>query len=166
MEVVMDRISGLINNFIKEPWQCAVFVCVIGFFILATVRSIAGGLYEMHRSKSAIKKLNKSYSFHQKLFLRHVWEKCLHAQKFSWLLIFCYYVRSACLLVSVLLTALAYIYAATAAVNAYFTVAINVLLDFPVVILHLVLEKHPFRRFRHEYRFEKYNNTSERNRLL
>ncbi len=169
----MELISRIANNTMElvrdltnAPLSSALLAFLFGVAALVAVRNILGSLNEMHRSKSALKKINKNYSLWKKLVLLNVWEHCLHAQRFSRILICLYHVRSVFLPVSFLLAVISYANPVFSVANGHFTVSVMVLFDLPVFVLHLVLDKHPFRRFKMGYRFEKYNHTEERNKLL
>ncbi len=168
----MEFISHIANNTVElvqdlanAPLSCALLAFLFGVAALVAIRNLLGGLNEMHRSKSALKKINKQYAFWKKLALLNVWDNCLHAKKFSRVLVCLYHVRCAFILVSILLAVISSANPVFSASNGYFTVAVMVLFDLPVFVLHLVLDKHPFRRFKMGYRFEKYNHTEERNKL-
>lgn len=163
---ITNNIRALIGELSNNPFLCAMLVCIFGMMTLAEIRTILCRLNEMHRSKSSIKKINKCYSFWKRTLLLHVWDHCLHAKGFCRILVCYYHVRSGLLLISILLTMTAYVHPLFSDINVGFSAGTILLLDIPVIILHFVLQKYPFQRLKHEYRFEKYNHSSEHSKLL
>ena len=121
---------------------------------------------EMHRSKSAVKKLKKEYTFMQKMRLIHVNDNCRHAikfcngmiifQKFGWICITLY------LIISLLFTFGLF----SATFIAWFTVGICLLFDVPSFAIHTLLGRPIIvGRFK-EFSFEKYHNTEDHKSLF
>lgn len=153
----MDRIEKMT----AQP-GAIVFLSLV-FWVLSVIilRLLLGALLRMHKSKTAVKKIEKQYTFWQKLCLLHVAEHCEHAVKFTRFMILVHNIYTPatflCLTFGLLLPGRWF---------AYVTIGKWCLMDLPIVLLMQVLDSHPFQRRRHAWRFDKYHNTSDRTSLF
>lgn len=72
----------IIENMSAQPATCVIASVLLFFFAALANYILMDGLLEMHRSKSALKKLKKQYTFFQKIRLLHFKGNCRHAVKF------------------------------------------------------------------------------------
>ena len=72
----------IIDNLAKQPGLCIVLCIVLFFVVYGDNYILLTALLKMHRSKTAVKKLNKQYNLAQKLWFIHFYEHCLHAVGF------------------------------------------------------------------------------------
>ena len=72
----------IIENMSAQPATCVIASVLLFFFAALENYILMDGLLEMHRSKSALKKLQKQYTFFQKIRLLHFKGNCRHAVKF------------------------------------------------------------------------------------
>ena len=156
------RIAGV---FSESAILCSFLMCVFSLLSMFCIRSIVSGLFEMHRSKSALKKINKNYSFGQRICLKHAWQDCLHAKRFCRCLIISHHCIFWLLVVELLLALLSNVWPVLMSVVAWFTLGFVIGISIPVCLLNFVLDRYPFQKWKHEFRFRKYHNTSNHDSL-
>ena len=66
----------IIENLSKHPTVCIILSVLIFLFCFFTNYLLLDSLLKMHRSKSAVKKLKKEYTFLQRMRLLHFKENC------------------------------------------------------------------------------------------
>ena len=150
---------NVIQNLAQTPGVCVTLsVC---FFLFGSLLCylMLDGLLRMHRSKTAVKKLKKEYSFWQRLWLRPHQDHCLHAvtfckklialQRAGWICFGVYLV--VCLAIRPLVV--------------WSSVILFVMIDLPMFVLNGLLSRPFIGRFR-EYSFAKYHNTEDHSSLL
>ena len=155
----------VITDLIEVPGLCvvlSVFLFLFGYFMMF---GITDSLLKMHRSKSAVKRIKKEYTFKQRLWLVHLEAHCIHAVKFCKCLVSFWRMRC--------FAFVCYLFVGFAAILgfrlnvfvAWLSVGMFILFDIPQFILHLILSRPFIGRFR-EFSFEKYHNTREHDSLL
>ncbi len=164
----MKIIEFLESSFpgLKDPWAALFISFVTGVVALIFLRCIANGLLEMHRSKSALRKLRKEYSLWDRFLMLPPRNHCEHAPKFCRVLICIHHFRLCLLLVALLLSLLGIGIEGLHIVSRGLCLVSTVLIDIPVFILEALLDRRiSWRSNRHEYRFKKYAHTRERRKL-
>lgn len=156
------RIAGELS---ESAILCSFLMCVFSLASIFCIRSIVSGLFAMHRSKSALKKINKNYSFAQRICLTHAWQDCLHAKRFCRRLIVSHHCIFCSLLVELLLALLSNVWHVLMSVVAWLTLIFVIGISIPVCILNFVLDRYPFQKWKHEFTFRKYHNTSNHDSL-
>ena len=156
------RIAG---NFSESAMWCAFLVIVFSVASMLGIRFIIAGLMNMHRSKTALKKLNKAYSFGQKMLLKHAWQDCLHAKKFCRFLIIWHHCIFVTFIMALLLLIFSKLWPAVLVVVGWYALGTLVFDVIPVAILFSALDRYPFQRFRHQFTFRKYHNTNDHDSL-
>ena len=155
----------IIDNLSKQPTVCiifSVFIFLISFF---TNYSLLDSLLKMHRSKSAVKKLKKKYTFLQRMQLIHFKENCRHAIKFCNRMIIYQKISWGCITLYLIISLLFAFGLFSAKFIAWLT-GILVAFDIPVFAIHSLLARPIlFGRFK-EFSFEKYHNTEDHDSLL
>ncbi len=152
----------IIQNLAASPNGCLALGLLLALFSLSAVRSLLGGLLEMHRSKNGLKKLRAQYTFWQRFWLRPVTEQSQHALRFCRCLALVHHIRALTLPVLVVLRLLD-----MALPLAWATATGFLLLDIPVITIHAILWKRVWQRDRrYIWRFRKYHNTPEHEKLL
>ncbi len=154
------------NRLSESAGLCVFFSCFTGLLAIIEICFIVSGLFAMHRSKNGLKKAKMGYTFRQRLLLRPAWEQCLHARTFCRVLICFYYIRLIVLAVSVLFAVIVQSHPALLRIAAYFVVVSFLALDAPIFVLDFILDEHPFKRWQHKYRFEKYHHTRDRSSII
>lgn len=156
----------LIDNLSAEPIACIIISVFIFFVAFLMNYLLLDSLLKMHRSKSAVKKLKKEYSFLQRMRLLHFKEHCRHAIKFCNGMIIYQKIAWLCLaiyLFTALLFAVGYV---SATFITWLTVGIVLVFDVPAFLINRLLARPIlFGRFK-AYSFEKYHNTDNHESLL
>lgn len=149
----------------RTPAQCLALLMFSFAFSVLMIRSIVSGLMQMHRSKSALKKLRKTYSLWQKLYLKHAWDHCLHAAKFCRGLIVAHHCIFCLMLIGLLLIMLGNSFPGLMPITTWYTLALLYGVSLPCALLYFSLDRYPFQKRRHEFRFMKYHNTGDHSSL-
>lgn len=152
---------GFLDELNAQP-EAALFIFpilwLLSFFML---RSILSELLKMHKSKTAVKKIEKQYTFRQKLCLHHVAEHTEHAVKFTRFMIrmhhFSFWTMLICLLSGLILSYRWFL---------YLLAGRFLIFDVPVMFVFCILDAHPLNRRRYRMRFTKYHNTSDKTSLF
>lgn len=156
---------GFLDELIAQPGAVVFLALIFWFVSFFIMRFILSELMQMHKSKTAVKKLKKQYTFRQKLALRHVAEHTEHAVKFTHFMVWVHHLSCItmliCLLSGLVLSDLWFV---------YLLAGRFLLFDIPVWILNCLLDPHPFNRRKRRcgppYRFAKYHNTSNKTSLF
>ncbi len=150
-----------LNDMIAQPGSAvtlALIFWLVSFFML---RSILSELLQMHKSKTAVKKIKKHYTFRQKLALRHVAEHTEHAVKFTHFMIWAHHLSCGtmliCLLSGLILSNRWFVYLLAGRFLVF---------DAFVMGLFTLLDAHPLNRRKYKMRFTQYHNTSDRTSLF
>lgn len=157
---------GIVHNIAKYPWACPFLLTVVFLGRIGCVRPIISGLFEMHRSKTAVKKALKEYSFWQRVILLHAWRECLHAKRFCRGLIIWYHSVTALYLTGLVLTLLRSVWPGLILFTAWYTFVFMVGVMVPALVLATALDRYPFKKMKHEFRFRKYHNTKNHDSLF
>ena len=164
-ERITENAVRIAGEFSESPALCSFMMAVFSIAAMVCIRFIVSGLFEMHRSKSALKKIYKNYSFGQRMLLKHAWQDCLHARRFCRLLIILHHCIFCLLLIEILAALLSSIWPILIPIIAWYTLACVVCIPLPVCLLNFALERYPFQKLKHEYRFRQYHNTSNHESL-
>lgn len=169
---VKEQVSHIFYVFLNES-GAALFIGSASLLAsIIALRCLIGGLLEMHKSNSTMKKLRKQYGFWQKLFLIMAWRENEHATSFCKGLIVFHHVRLGIFLISLLLTGLASILPELSTFATSIWVALSLVVDIPILLFSCAMDRYPFRRIGRkkrplrEYRFEKYHNTKDHDSLF
>ena len=156
----------IIDNLSKQPTVCIILSVIIFLFSFFTNYLLLDSLLKMHRSKSALKKLKKEYTFLQRLRFLHFKGNCRHAVKFCDSMIIYQKIGWVCLAVY-LLTSFLFVFGFfPATIISWISVAIFLCIDLPSFTISLLLSRPLlFGRFK-EYSFEKYHNTDNHESLF
>lgn len=152
---------GFLNDMIAQPGSALVLALILRLVCVAEMQFMLNALFRMHKSKSAVKKIRKQYTFWQKLILRHVEEHTEHAVQFTRFMVWVHHI-SCCTMLICLLSRLIL----SDRWFVYLLAARFLIFDGPVLLINLLLDAYPLRRRRHEYRFVKYHNTSDKTSLF
>ena len=166
MEYIKNEIVRVYYIFLNEPGAC---VFVTGLFALVSVlvlRALISGLLEMHKSRSTMKKIGKEYGFWQKVILLPAWKENEHARKFCRFMIVLHHIRVFLMAGLLLMILFASVVPGLSRLAAIFSIIILIVVDLPIYVLSMALDRHPFRRRKHEYRFRKYHNTKDHDSLF
>lgn len=156
----------IIENLSKQPTVCIILSVIIFLFCFLTNYLLLDSLLKMHRSKSAVKKLKKEYTFLQRMRLLHFKENCRHAIKFCNGMIIYQKIGWVCLAVYLFMALLFAFGLFSATFITWLTVGIFVAFDVPAFVINRLLARPIiFGRFK-EFSFEKYHNTENHNSLL
>ena len=156
----------IIENLSKQPVACIILSVLIFIFCFIMNYLLLDSLLKMHRSKSAVKKLKKEYTFLQRMRLLHFKENCRHAIKFCNGLIIYQKIGWVCLAIYLFMAILFAFGLFSATFITWLTVGIFVAFDVPAFVINRFLARPIiFGRFK-EFSFEKYHNTENHNSLL
>ena len=156
----------IIQNLSRQPTACIVLSVLIFLFCFFTNYLLLDSLLKMHRSKSAVKKLKKEYTFLQRMRLLHFKENCRHAIKFCNGMIIYQKIGWVCLAIYLFVALLFAFGLFSATFISWLTVGIFVAFDVPAFVINRLLARPIiFGRFK-EFSFEKYHNTDNHESLL
>ena len=156
----------IIENLSKQPVACIILSVLIFIFCFFTNYLLLDSLLKMHRSKSAVKKLKKEYTFLQRMRLLHFKENCRHAIKFCNGMIIYQKIGWVCLAIYLFIALLFAFGLFSATFITWLTVGIFVGFDVPAFVINRLLARPIiFGRFK-EFSFEKYHNTENHDSLL
>lgn len=161
-----DYLKYLVSEISQSAFESTLLSSITGLFALIALRILSDNLLKMHRSKSALKKINKQYSFLGKIIMMPAWDHCIHAPKFCIFLICCHHIRCFLFLITFLFDIIHRMFPAFGNIHAWFSVAVCFLFDVLVLVLNLILLRNPFVKRKNAYRFEKYHNTQEHDKLF
>ena len=164
-EKIATNFIRIVGEFSQSAMLCTFLMTVFSLVSIFCIRGLVSGLFEMHRSRSAIKKINKTYSFRQKILLQHAWKDCLHAKKFCRCLIIAHHCIFVLLIFEILLAIASNIWPTLMTVVAWFTLVFVIGISIPVCLLNFILDRYPFAKWKHEFRFRKYHNTNNHDSL-
>jgi hypothetical protein len=156
----------IIENLSKQPTVCIVLSVIIFLFSFSTNYLLLDSLLKMHRSKSAVKKIKKEYTFLQRMRLLHFKENCCHAIKFCNRMIIYQKIAWVCLALYLIISLFFVFGLFSAKFITWLTIGIFMLFDVPTFVINRLLAKPIlFGRFK-EFSFEKYHNTEDHDSLL
>lgn len=156
----------IIENLSKHPTVCIILSVLIFLFCFFTNYLLLDSLLKMHRSKSAVKKLKKEYTFLQRMRLLHFKENCRHAIKFCNGMIIYQKIGWVGLAIYLFISLLFAFGLFSATFITWLTVGIFLLFDVPAFVINRLLARPIiFGRFK-EFSFEKYHNTENYDSLL
>ena len=161
-----EYLEHLVSEISQSALESTLLPSITGLFALLALRILTDSLMKMHRSKSALKKINKQYSFGKKVMMMPAWDHCMHAPRFCRFLICCHHARCCLYLISLVLCVIHLFLPFFAVYHAWFSVAVCFLFDAFALVLNLILLRNPFVTRKNAYRFEKYHNTDECNKLF
>ena len=155
-----------IENLSMQPVVCIILSVLIFLFCFFTNYLLLDSLLKMHRSKSAVKKLKKEYTFLQRMRLLHFKGNCRHAIKFCNGMIIYQKIGWVCLAIYLLVSLLFAFGVLSATFIAWLTAGIFVAFDMPAFVINRILARPIlFGRFK-EFSFEKYHNTENHDSLF
>lgn len=155
----------IINNLSEAPAACIILSTILYLFSHLLVYLLLNALLKMHRSKSAVKKIKKEYTFIQRMQLLPYKTNCLHAVTFCKGLILFQQISNLFFALYLLLALLVFFSLLSNTLFAWFSVGMIVLCDIPVFVVNGILARPLIGRFK-EYSFEKYHNTDDHESLL
>lgn len=156
----------LIQNLSVQPILCITLSVLILLFSFLLNYLLLDSLLKMHRSKSAVKKLKKEYTFLQRMRLLHFKENCRHAIKFCNGMIIYQKIGWVWLAIYLFMALLFAFGLFSATFITWLTVGIFLLFDIPAFAINRLLARPIiFGRFK-EFSFEKYHNTDNHESLL
>lgn len=166
VELIKEKILQVFHAFAGSPGACVYLESIFCIASVFCLRSIVAALVEMHRSRSKIKKLYNRYSFWQKLAMKPAWHECLHAKRFCRVLIVCHHVRLSLFLAVIVSMILESTMFGQVSLSSAIASVVFLLMDVPILVVHLVMDSNPFQRLKNGYRFKKYHNTQDHNSLF
>ena len=156
----------IIENLSKHSTACIVLSVLIVLFSFSTNYLLLDSLLKMHRSKSAVKKLKKEYTFLQRMRLLHFKENCRHAIKLCNRMIIYQKIAWACLALYLIISLFFACGLFSAKFITWLTIGIFILFDVPTFAINRLLARPIlFGRF-NKFSFEKYHNTENHDGLL
>lgn len=156
----------LIENLSKQPMVCIILSVIIFLFASLLNYMLLDSLLKMHRSKSALKKLKKEYTFLQRLCLLHFKGNCRHAVKFCNVLILFQKSSWVCFALYLIVSLLFVFGFFSAAIISWLSIAIFLFVDLPSFAINWTLSRPLlFAQFK-EHSFEKYHNTDNHESLF
>lgn len=156
----------LIDNLSAQPIVCIILSVFILLFASLMNYLLLDSLLKMHRSKSAVKKLKKQYTFLQRICLLHFKENCCHAIKFCGGMIIYQRIGWLCLAIYLFMALLFAFGFFPATIISWLSIAIFLFVDLPSFVINWALSRPLlFGRFK-EHSFEKYHNTDNHESLF
>lgn len=158
--------QGLMKTLTETPGLVVLLSAVFGLVVFICNRYLLGTLLKMHRSKTAVKKIEKEYSFTQKFLLHHVRDHCKHAPKFTKRMIWAHHFNLFVTAFTCLIAIISCFVPKLGVVSAGSLIIQVVLVFLPVSIMELLFDKHPFRKNKHAYRFTDHHNSNDHESLF
>lgn len=155
----------IIDNLSQNPVICVIISVIIFLICSMMIYLLLDAFLKMHRSKSAVKKLKKGYTFRAQMWLRHAQDHCLHAVTFCKCLILFQRAGWLCFAGYLLIALANAIGLASDLILAWATAGMFILYDVPVFAINTILARPIIGRFK-EFSFEKYHNTNNHDDLL
>lgn len=159
-------LQKIIENMSAQPATCVIASVLLFFFAALANYTLMDGLLEMHRSKSALKKLKKQYTFFQKIWLLHFKGNCRHAVKFCNGIIIYQKIGWLCFAVYLLAGLLYAFDFFPAAVISWLSIAILFCFDLPSIVIGWALSRPLLFSRSKKFSFEKYHNTDNHESLF
>lgn len=159
-------LQKIIENMSAQPATCVIASVLLFFFAALANYILMDGLLEMHRSKSALKKLKKQYTFFQKIRLLHFKDNCRHAVKFCNGMIIYQKIGWLCFAVYLLAGLLYAFDFFPAAVISWLSIAIFFCFDLPSIVISWALSRPLLFSQSKKFSFEKYHNTDNHESLF
>ena len=158
--------NELICRLSVQPGLTILLSAFFGLVIFIMNRYLLSALLKMHRSKTAVKKIEKQYSFAPKFLLYHVRDHCKHAPKFTKRMIWTHHFNLFVTVFVCLIAIISFFVPEQGIVSAWALIAQVVLVFLPVSIMELLFDKHPFRKNKHAYRFTDHHNSDDHESLF
>ena len=165
-EKIKEGLLSAFNSFRESPGACVFLTCIFALAAILCLRSLISALLEMHRGRSKLKKLRKGYNAWQKIIMKPAWQNCLHAKSFCRVLIVVHHIRVVLFLITLILIGISGILSTLFSFVASLSGAIFLLLDVPILLMHLAMDRYPLQRLKNEYRFKKYHNSKDHESLF
>lgn len=156
----------LVKTLTEAPGLVILLSAVFGLVVFICNRYLLGTLLKMHRSKTAVKKIEKQYTFTQKFLLHHVRDHCVHAKKFCRRMILLHHMN---LIITLLVCAtglLGCFLSSAAVVGAYAVIVQFCVIVIPVTVMEFVLTNHPFDKRKRRYYFTEQHNSDDHESLF
>lgn len=163
---IKDNAIGIIDAFSGSVPACLFLSSITALVSIFIIRVLVGALFAMHRGRSKIKKIQSRYGFWKRLLMKPAWDECLHAKNFCRVLIVCHHIRMFLLISTLFLVAISNWVPNLLQISGRYAGLSFLIMDFPILVMHLVLDRYPFQRLKHEYRFWKYHNTKNYDSLF
>ena len=161
-----EIMQQLVKNLSIHPMLCVTLSVLIFLFSFLANYLLLDSLLKMHRSKSAVQKIKKNYTFLQRMRLIHFKENCRHAVRFCNAMILYQTIGWLCLVLYLVVSLLFVLGLSSSTFIAWFTVGIFLLFDIPAFTINRLLARPIiWGRFK-AYSFEKYHNTDNHESLL
>lgn len=154
--------QNLTDNLSEQPSVCITISVFLFLFATITNYLLLDSLLKMHRSKSALKKLKKEYTFLQRLGFLHFNGNCRHAVKFCNGMIM--FQRSGWLCFVIYMFGFVFDFFSADTIS-WLSVVVCLCFDLPSFVINWALSRPLlFGRFK-KYSFEKYHNTDNHESL-
>lgn len=149
----------VIESLSEQPIVCIILSDFIFLFASLLNYLLVDALLKMHRSKSAVKKIKKEYTFRQRMCLLHLKDNCRHAVKFCNCLIVFQKIGWGFFAIYFLMSLLFVVGLLSVQFLSWFTVTIFIAFAVPSFTVNWILSRPLFSGRFKEYSFEKYHNT-------
>lgn len=156
----------MIENAAKEP-----MVFIIAFLVSTVISfsanyTLLDSLLKMHRSKTAVQKIKREYSFIEKWYMVHYKENCRHAVKFCNFIITFQRISWICLATYLFFIGL-WGYGVLSALSIIkITVCFFIFIIMPSMAISISLARPILFGRSKKYSFEKYHNTQNHNSIF
>ena len=141
LDRIKDNATRIVGVFTESPLLCSFLICIFTLSSVFCIRGLVNGLFEMHRSRSNLKKIRKNNSICHKLIMKPAWDECLHAKSFCRFLIVVHHIRFCLFLISISLALISIVVPSLMSATATVSGCIFLMIDIPVLILHVVLDQ-------------------------
>ena len=152
---------ALVDKFAAQPGVTVFLALTVWLVSIFLLRCILDDLLEMHKSKTAVKKIRREYTFLRRLLLHPVREHTEHAVRFTHVMIYVHHLSAAsmglCLLLLLFLPE---------RWQMYILAGRFLLFDVPIMLLDFLLDEHTLKKRAHRRRFRKYHNTPDKTSLF
>lgn len=150
------------NRLTESPELC-IFLFILFFFVFYLwVNVLTESLFDVHRSKTAVRKIMKEYSFLQKALRTPHKTHCLHAKKFCIKIINYLYIHALFFAIGLIIMITECILSEKMTVSVCIFITQILAFVAPMFVSEIILHEFPMRR---GYKFEKYHHTKEFEKL-
>ena len=147
-----------------SPALCIFHLILFFLIFYLFIGVLVDRLFQIHRSKTACKKIMKDYKFWQKALLIPHKTHCLHAKSFCKKMVSYLYAHALFLAAALTTVIIEYAVSERLNVSVYLLIVQSAVFSLPSFVIDIILSEFPFRK-RSPFRFEKYHNTKEYEKL-
>ena len=137
----------------------------LGIFSISMTREFLNSLFNVHRSKTMVRKIKSKYSRLEKMMLKYAYVEPMHAKTISKFGVIYYWVNICWILLVYIIGIVAIV---EGDLGAHFRTLLSLqfyCFNIPTIFFYCVLKVNPFSRSCLKWKFEKYHTSKEFDKL-